>query len=100
MARKKEGTNPFYLLLVIVGVAFTITACAYGVMIFKAMHPTPAIAGQPNGENLLAFMSDYGAWLLTVELLLLAGMTVGAMATDSYWIRREKESREEREKGL
>lgn len=91
MARNQEGTNPFYVLLVIVGVAFTITACAYGVMVFKAVHPGPAAVEQASGHNLLTFLNDYGVWLLGSELLLLALMTVGAMATDSYWIRRGKE---------
>lgn len=94
MARTKEGTNPFYILLVIAGVAFTITACAYGVMVFKAVHPGPA-TGKAGGENLLTFMNDYGIWLLGGELLALALTTVGAMATDSYWIRRGKKEGEE-----
>jgi hypothetical protein len=69
------------------------TACAYGVMLFKAVQPSPA--GQAGEHNLLAFMSDYGMWLLGGELVLLAATTIGAMATDSYWMRRGQERGEE-----
>ncbi len=37
MAKKKSGINPFYVLLAPLGIVFTITACAYGVMAFKAV---------------------------------------------------------------
>ena len=42
MARQKEPINPFYILLVALGVVFLITACAYGVMAYRAIAPARA----------------------------------------------------------
>ena len=55
MARNQEGTNPFYILLVIAGVAFTVTACAYGVMISRRCIRRLRLRVRRSGENLLTF---------------------------------------------
>jgi len=77
--------NPFYVLLVIVGTAFAITACAYGVMTFTEMRGAAPAAGR---GALLAFMKRHGNSLLAGELLVLAVATTGAIATDRFWQRR------------
>jgi hypothetical protein len=116
MPKKKSRTNPFYVLLVIFGVAFSLTACAYGVMAFRAVHGADvagfekrsAIDGRwtgtsdpasdrpasnlpaadtPAGKSLLTFLDDHGAQLLGIELALLAVATFGAIGTDGYWNR-------------
>ncbi len=111
MPKKKSRTNPFYLLLVIFGIAFSLTACAYGVMAFRAVHGAdvagfkkrsatggrwtgtsdPAgdlsAAETPAGRSLLTFLDDHGAQLLGIELALLAVATFGAIGTDGYWNR-------------
>lgn len=77
--------NPFYVLLVIVGIAFAITACAYGVMTFTELRMSSS-AGQRG--VLIEFMESYGAVTLAGELAALAIATVGAIATDRFWQRR------------
>lgn len=82
---QKKAVNPFYVLLVIVGVVFGLTACAYGVMTVK-MSTAAGIA-----ENLdspaIRFLNDHGLVVLAVEIALLALTTFAAMGTDSYWTK-------------
>ncbi len=84
MAQCKERINPFYPLLVLAGVAFALTACAYGVMALKAMSPDVADEKHP----LMVFLDQHGMLLLGGELALLGVTCVLAMATDGYWSRR------------
>lgn len=90
MAGKRSAFNPFYLLLVVLGIAFTLTACAYVVMMLKALQPNAEPAAPQS--RLLAFVDRHGATLMTGELLLLAAATVGAISTDRYWMRRKAKS--------
>jgi len=111
MPKKKSRTNPFYVLLVIFGIAFSLTACAYGVMAFRAVRGADIAAfnersatdgpsttqsdlasdrppsDTPAGKSLLTFLDRHGAQLLGLELALLAAATVGAIGTDGYWSR-------------
>jgi len=80
--------NPFYALLVVVGVAFTVTACAYGVMTVRDLRATERTAPDAPGEPLMQAVRDHGFTFLMVELGLLAVTSVGAMATDDFWTRR------------
>ncbi len=84
MARRRQATNPFYLLLVIAGIAFAVTAFAYGVMALKAILPGDGDAAHP----LLTFLDDYGMLLMSVELGLLAATCLLAMGTDRFWSER------------
>ena len=74
------------MLLVLVGVAFVISACAYGVMAYGAVWGVERDGG--SGRGLMRFMDEHGAVLLGVELLLLGLCTVGAIGTDEFWQRR------------
>jgi len=85
VARRKEAFNPFYPLLVVFGVVFFVTACAYGLMAFRAVNAGP---GQETEHVMLAFLNRYGMLLLGAELALLAAASLAAMGTDSYWTRR------------
>jgi hypothetical protein len=88
MARKKPF-NPFYVLLVVVGVVFAVTACAYGITAMRALRQNSAVAESlPQSTGLTDFMKQYGDRLLVGELLVLAVATVGAISTDGYWTRR------------
>jgi len=81
--------NPFYLLLVIVGTAFCVTACAYGVSAMRDLRPqksTPERRVQ--ASTLPAFIEKHGNRLLAGELLVLTLATIGAITTDGYWTRR------------
>ena len=78
---KKKPKNPFYILLMIVGTAFALTACAYGVMTVRMGQAVPSSAGD-------AFFDTYGLWIMGVELTLLTLLTFAAIGTDDYWTRR------------
>ena len=69
MARRNK--NPFYILLMLVGVAFTVTACSYGVMVIRQASPDrfedPAIDEPPEG-SLMYVMDKHGFKILMVEL--------------------------------
>jgi hypothetical protein len=77
--------NPFYVLLIVVGVAFLVTACAYGVMAFRDVATSET--EQPPGSGLMEFMDRYGMLLLGAEVILLGLFTVGAIGTDEFWQR-------------
>jgi hypothetical protein len=89
VSRRTEPINPFYVLLVVVGVAFTLTACAYGLMMFNATQPVGRIdLGAPDG--LLGWLNAHGGALLTGELILLAVATLGAIVLDDRRIKRRE----------
>lgn len=92
----KRRINPFYVLLVLAGVAFAVTACAYGVMAVKQLHASQApLTGLPAVEvagaeltsdrRFVAFMDRYGVTLMLAELGLLGFTTVAAIGTDRWW---------------
>src|SRR5262245_41574279 len=75
-----KATNPFYAALLAVGVAFAITACAYGVMTVRGLDPRLA-----DEEGLMGLMSRHGLAMMVVELVLLGLLTFAAIGTDGYW---------------
>jgi hypothetical protein len=84
---KAAIANPFYALLVLVGIAFVITACAYGVMTLRAVAPH-AHAADGGNHPLLKFLQTHGSQLLLGEIVVLAIATFAAMGTDDFWTRR------------
>ena len=88
MAKRKQPFNPFYVLLVIVGVAFTITACAYALMMVRATQPERNYAaefGRSDKEGgLMMLLDERGMEILGVEVLILAVATVGAIGLDQW----------------
>ncbi len=80
--------NPFYVLLVVAGVAFCVSACAYGVTAMRDLRALPTPAALQPAHALTAWFRVHGAKLLAAELLVLGIGTVGAIATDGYWTRR------------
>ena len=90
---ERKSTNPFYGLLVVVGIVFTVTACAYGVMTVRGLKPDEAAEASGAGaesSDLMTFLDRHGMPLLMGELGVLAVTTFLAMATDDYWARRGK----------
>jgi len=75
--------NPFYAALVVVGLAFALTACAYTVMSFR--HLDPHSLDEP---GLSTLMKEHGLVILAVELGLLTVLTIAAISTDDFWSRR------------
>ena len=96
MRRSQKFANPFYSLLLVAGIAFAITATAYGVMAFREARPResaaadePDAARTTNGEHpLMHWMRQHGEMALLTELALLAVCTFAAIGTDDYWQRR------------
>lgn len=83
----KKSANPFYALLVLFGLAFVVTAAAYGVMATREARA--ADTGQPVADHaLMRWMHEHGNTALLSELALLGVCTFGAIGTDEFWQRR------------
>jgi cytochrome b len=87
MKPSKKSANPFYGLLVVAGLAFVVTAAAYGVMAVRETRA--AVSGQAVAEHkLMKWMHDHGNTALLTELAILGACTFGAIGTDDFWQRR------------
>ena len=86
MAAKRKPTNPFYVLLVLAGTVFLVTALAYGVMMVRTSRPTASRT--ESSPALMQFMRTKGTKLILVELAVLGVLTVAAIGTDDFWERR------------
>jgi hypothetical protein len=93
--RSRKSANPFYVLLIIAGLSFALTATAYVVMAFRDAHArdattamgTTAVATSDE-HPLMVWMRHHGDAALLTELGLLAICTFAAIGTDTYWQRR------------
>jgi hypothetical protein len=88
VAKAKEPVNPFYVLVVVLGVIFLITACGYGTMTYRAIAPGAAGAGAQH--PLMEFLDRYGMQAMAAELVLLGGVTFGAMWLDGLRLRQRE----------
>ncbi len=86
MALRKRR-NPFYLLLVPVGVAFVVTAFAYCVMAFQSVGALRRDAANQASHPLFAWLRQYGDETMLGELAALGVLTFAAIATDRWWTR-------------
>jgi len=95
MARRRR--NPFYLLLGVVGVAFTLTAVSSCLTVLRGVRPeTAATSG---GHPLERLLDRHGTAILAGELLLLAISTAGSIAVDEFGHRKTRRLlREERQR--
>ena len=94
--KKKKPVNPFYLLLLIAGCAFAITACAYGAMTVRELGQSrlPRSMSQENpvnGQGFNELMDQHGLSIMIVELALLGIGTFGAIAYDQRLDAKESE---------
>ncbi len=83
--KNRKAKNPFYALVLLVGVAFLLTACAYTVLAFldvQGRSPTTS------GSHLMVFLNQYGVHVLGVELAVLCVAMVAAFGTEEFWQRR------------
>ncbi len=86
MAKVKRRRNPFYFLLVPVGVAFVVTAFSFGLMAYQQSRPG---ARSLQGEvGLMPLLDQHGMTILGVEVALIAVFSCAAIGTDEYWQRR------------
>jgi hypothetical protein len=81
----KKRRNPFYILLVPVGIAFVVTAFAYGLMAFQAVNASAADAAATRSHALNRWLRANGDQCLLIELAILGVLTVAAIATDRLW---------------
>lgn len=88
MPKRRKTFNPFYSLLVVLGVAFVVTACAYGLVLLRSTRPADAMRSGHSQNPLLQLMQRHGQTILFVELGVLLVATVGCITTDNYWERR------------
>ena len=87
---KRKSTNPFYILLLLAGIAFAITACAYGVMTVRQLRATRVVgydfdlnaeSKQP-APDFNELLDRYGATAMILEIALLGipFLALGAIA--------------------
>jgi hypothetical protein len=81
---KRKATNPFYVVLMVVGVAFALTASAYGWSARLKLDPQQF----DRNEAFIQIMDDYGIPAMVVELGLLTVLTFLAIGTDDFWEKR------------
>jgi hypothetical protein len=90
---KLQLANPFYVALMVVGVAFALTASAYGWSARLKLDPETF----DRNSAFIALMDRYGMLSMIVELGLLTILTFLAIGTDEFWERRrERPSQDER----
>lgn len=82
MAKPKEPINPFYALVIALGVLFAVTTFAYGTMAYRANAHTK------DNPRLMVLLDEQGELILGVELALLGFATLGAMWLDGVRTRR------------
>ena len=89
MPRTRRALNPFYPILVVMGVLFSITALAYGVMSTVALNrPEIAFASDRTPNSWFLLIDQHGFSLMMIELAVLFAATVLAISTDDYWASR------------
>ena len=97
MPNTKQPINPFYVLCVISGVAFTVTACAYGLLMVRANRGMEVSMAGAEEHPLLSFLNRWGMIILGVEVTVLAVVSVAAIALDHYRGKRMKARKHESE---
>jgi multisubunit Na+/H+ antiporter MnhB subunit len=85
MAKFKQSSNPFYAVLVLLGVTFAVTACAYALMTYRALDVRLDSAHE---NGLMRMLANHGAVIMGVEVLLLSVATLGAIALDQLRLSR------------
>lgn len=92
---KRKASNPFYVVLMAVGVAFALTASAYGWSANLKLDPEQF----DRNSAFVEIMDRYGIVAMIVELALLTVLTFLAIGTDDYWEARAKRTAENGEQG-
>jgi len=79
----KKTVNLFYVLVLLAGCAFAITACAYGVMTVRHLN-RGRMAQTSVDDRFSQLLEKQGPKIMLIELLLLGVGTVGVVALDQY----------------
>ena len=95
---KRGPVNPFYPLLIAAGIAFAVTACAYGVLTVRSLHGASSSLAADSQEGFSAVVDEHGMTAMTIELIALALFSLAAMATDQYWTSRERVTADDADK--
>ncbi|HTQ37467.1 MAG TPA: hypothetical protein VMJ32_00465 [Pirellulales bacterium] len=93
MVKFKEPINPFYFLCAVFGVAFTVTACAYGLLLLRGNRGLNLATNDAPQHPLMSFLDRYGMIILGVEVALLVAVSLAAILLDHYRGKRIKSSR-------
>jgi type IV secretory pathway VirB2 component (pilin) len=88
---RKESINPFYFLSVVAGVAFTVTACAFGLLILRTNRGLYSPDADPSEQPLMNLLDQHGLAILGAEVALLAVVTIAAIALDHFRGKRQLE---------
>lgn len=89
MARRSSPyRNPFFVLLVLAGVLFVVTALGY--LISPTALEQARRDGAPRGPALARYLDACGPTMLGAELVVMLGAGIGAMATDPLFARRSE----------
>jgi len=93
VAKPKSPFNPFYALLVLLGIAFTITACAYTVMSFRANKLDLNPQENADDEGLMNLLRQRGGTIMAIEVALLGVTTVAAIGLDQFRQNRDEQKK-------
>ena len=77
----KKRVNPFYVLAIIVGVLFSVTACAYVVMTVRQLNSP----GSLETNEFMQLVDQHGLTAFITELAVLGVATMAAIASDRMW---------------
>ena len=86
--RRSQPVNPFSVLLLMAGIAFAITACAYGVMTVRQLSASRVPGyrftsdAESQSKDFNQLVDAYGPRVMIIELVLLGVGTVGAILYD------------------
>jgi hypothetical protein len=89
---QSKPLNPFYFLLAVVGVAFCVSASAFGLMTLRQSRAPQAVLleeEQNQVHPLMKLMDQYGMTILISELGVLAVFSFAAMATDQMHTNKQ-----------
>jgi hypothetical protein len=82
----KKFKNPFYTLLIPVGLVFVITVFVYVLMASTELSGTKREVRDQANQPLFTWLNEHGTKLVLWELGVLGVLTIGAIATDSWWM--------------
>lgn len=88
MPSSSSKSNPFHILIVVVGVVFTLSACVYGVMAVRSMAVGRQTHNSERSQLLIEVFDRHGTIILLIELAVLAVVVAAAMASDAFRKRR------------